>query len=185
MSRVPLLCADTACEQAAPTLRGIHKQLGMLPNFFAGMAHHGGALNGYLAFEQQLGKESRLNKSQRERLALAIANENGCHYCVSGHTLAAKGAGLSDEEARHAQMGRATAPLDQAVLDLGLAVLRQHGHLEDAQVAAAREAGVDDATLVEVVALVGLNSYSNWLNNVMQPPIDFPEVALVETPDQG
>ncbi|HSH48912.1 MAG TPA: peroxidase-related enzyme [Halomonas sp.] len=180
MSRFPMLTIEQADDKAAPSLQAIRKRLGMLPNFFAGMAHHAGALNGYLAFDQQMTAESRLSAGQRELLALAVANANGCHYCVSGHTLSARAAGVSAEAARKAQAGQAENAQDQALIDLALAVLEQRGHVADEQLQAARDAGFDNATLLEVVALVGLNSYSNWLNNVIRPAIDFPEVALVE-----
>ncbi|NWO04760.1 MAG: peroxidase-related enzyme [Alteromonadaceae bacterium] len=180
MSRLPMLCPDTACEQGAPTLKAIQKQLGMLPNFFAGLANHGAALNGYLAFDDTLSQHSRLTPAQRELIALAIANANGCHYCVSGHSLSAKHKGVSADDARQAQQGQAANPYDQAILDVALAVLEQRGHLSDEQLTNAREAGLDDATLVEITSWVGLNSYSNWVNNLIQPKIDFPEVPLVE-----
>ncbi|NWO06363.1 MAG: hypothetical protein HLX50_11900 [Alteromonadaceae bacterium] len=88
--------------------------------------------------------------------------------------------GVSADAARQAQQGQAANPYDQAVLDVALAVLEQRGHLSDAQLTNARQAGLDDATLVEITSWVGLNSYSNWVNNLTQPKIDFPEVPLVE-----
>ncbi|GAA0695473.1 carboxymuconolactone decarboxylase family protein [Marinobacterium maritimum] len=179
MSRLPLLCPDTACDQGAPTLALIRQQLGMLPNFFAGLANHGGALNGYLAFEQQLSEHSRLSKAQREMISLAVANANGCHYCVSGHTLSAKHAGVDAEAARMAQQGKAQDPKDQTILAFALDVLEQRGHLPDESLAAARQMGLDDAMLVEIISWVGINSYSNWINNLIQPKIDFPEVPLI------
>ncbi|MBV0932535.1 carboxymuconolactone decarboxylase family protein [Marinobacterium weihaiense] len=180
MSRMPMLCPETACEQGAPTLKAIRGQLGMLPNFFAGLANHGAALNGYLAFEESLSEHSRLTAAQREMISLAIANANGCHYCVSGHTLSAKHVGVDAEAARQAQQGQATDPVDQAILDFALDVLEQRGHLPDESLNAARQMGLDDAALVEITSWVGLNSYSNWVNNLIQPKIDFPEVPLID-----
>lgn len=179
MSRLPLLTIDQADEAAAPALQGVQQQLGMLPNFFAGMAHHPGTLNGFLAAQQAMTADSRLTAAQRELIALAVANANGCHYCVSGHSMAAKAAGVSAEAAQQAQAGKADGAHDQALLDLALAVLDTRGHLPDAALQAARDAGLDDATLVEVVGLVGVNSLSNWVNNMVRPAIDFPEVPLV------
>jgi len=179
MSRMPMLCPATACEQGAPTLEEIRTQLGMLPNFFAGLANHGASLNGYLAFEEQLSAHSRLTPAQREMISLAVANANGCHYCVSGHTLSAKHVGVDAEAARMAQQGRARDSKDQAMLDFALDLLEQKGHLPDESLIAARQMGLDDATLVEITSWVGINSYSNWVNNLIQPKIDFPEVPLI------
>ena len=92
----------------------------------------------------------------------------------------AKSLGIDADTARQAQQGQAADKYDQALLDVALAVLEQHGHLSDDRLAASREAGLDDATLVEITSWVGLNSYSNWVNNLIQPKIDFPEVPLVD-----
>ncbi|MDX1266353.1 MAG: carboxymuconolactone decarboxylase family protein [Oceanisphaera sp.] len=179
MSRMPMLTPQTASDQAVPTLENIRRQLGMLPNFFAGLAHHGGALNGYLQFERQLAADSRLSKAQHELIALAVANANGCHYCVSGHTLSARHAGINAEAAHQAQIGRAEGKEEQAILTFALAMLEAKGHVSDAVLDEARLAGLSDGMLVEITAWVGVNSFSNWINNLIRPVIDFPEVALV------
>ncbi|WP_311949065.1 carboxymuconolactone decarboxylase family protein [Halomonas piscis] len=179
MSRLPIISMEKADHDAAPALQAVQQQLGMLPNFFAGMAHHPGTLNAFLAAQQAITEGSRLTAAQREIIALAVANANGCRYCVSGHTLSARAAGVSAEAAKQAQAGKAEKPQDQVLLDLALAVLEQRGHVTDGALNAARDAGLDDATLVEIVGLVSINSLSNWMNNMIRPAIDFPEVALV------
>lgn len=179
MSRLPILSIEKAGHNAAHALQTVQQRLGMLPNFFAGMAHHPGTLNAFLAAQQAMNADSRLTAAQRETLALAVANANGCRYCVSGHSLSARAAGVSAEAAKQAQAGKAEHSEDQALLNLALAVLEERGHVSDDTLQAARDAGLDNATLVEVVGLVGVNSLSNWMNNVIRPDIDFPEVALV------
>lgn len=178
MSRLPLVCVNDACDKTAPLLAGIEKRLGMLPNFFAGLGNHHGSLAGYMAFAEAMEKHSNLSKAQREKIALAIANANGCHYCVSGHTLSAKSAGVNADEAREAQKGLASEPLDQALLTLALDVLDTRGHISEKTLSWVLAQGVSKEQVVEVVALVGLNSFSNWVNNVICPAIDFPEVPL-------
>lgn len=178
MSRVPLKSIETSCASGAEVLSGIKKRLGMLPNFFGGLANHLGSLNGYLAFNEAMERESALSKQQREKIALAIANANGCHYCVSGHTLAAKAAGLDAEAARLAQKGVAETPYDQAILKLALEVLETRGHISEETLAMAVDQGLLEAEIVEVVGWVGLNTFSNWINNVIQPKIDFPVVPI-------
>ncbi|MBN7770999.1 peroxidase-related enzyme [Marinobacter daepoensis] len=180
MSRIPLKSIETSCSSGAEVLSGIKKQLGMLPNFFAGLANHLGSLNGYLAFHDAMERESSLSKAQQEMISLAIANANGCHYCVSGHTLSAKAAGVVAEEARRAQKGQAEQPEDQALLTLALEVLDTRGHVSEETLAMVKAHGFSESEIVEVVGWVGLNSFSNWINNVIQPKIDFPVVPIQE-----
>ena len=50
--------------------------------------------------------------------------------------------------------------------------------LSGAALADARAAGVTDAEMVEVVAHVALNVFTNYLNNVADTAVDFPEVPF-------
>jgi alkylhydroperoxidase family enzyme len=59
-----------------------------------------------------------------------------------------------------------------------VAVNVARGHIDDATLAIARDAGLTDAEIVEVVAHVALNVFTNYLNTVAQTTIDFPEVPV-------
>ena len=88
------------------------------------------------------------------------------------------GAGLSAsalQSARHAQAADAKTA---ALLTLAAAINQSRGQIDDATLAAARTAGVTDAEIVEVVAAVATNVFTNYLNNVARTTIDFPEVPL-------
>jgi alkylhydroperoxidase family enzyme len=52
----------------------------------------------------------------------------------------------------------------------------QRGELSETEFAAAREAKLTDAEIVETVANVALNILTNYLNHVAQTVVDFPEV---------
>ena len=69
---------------AAQTLTTLRRNLGMVPNLYATLAHSPALLNGFLAFAEALGK-GRLTAPQRELLALAIGQANACQYCLSAH----------------------------------------------------------------------------------------------------
>ncbi len=49
--------------------------------------------------------------------------------------------------------------------------------MSDEQIAAAREAGLTDSKIVEVVAQVTLLTLTNYLNNIAATDIDFPPSA--------
>jgi len=50
------------------------------------------------------------------------------------------------------------------------------GHLSDEQLAAAHGAGIDDRKIIEVIALVALQTLTNYLNNTALTDIDFPAI---------
>jgi alkylhydroperoxidase family enzyme len=55
-------------------------------------------------------------------------------------------------------------------------LVRAHGHVSDAELAAVRAAGYADAEIVEIVLAVALNTFTNYVNEVAQTAIDFPRV---------
>lgn len=170
---------DTADELATPILKGFQESYGMIPNFYTALGIDGASLTGYLAFEEAIENNGVLSGRQRELIALAVANRNGCHYCVSGHTFSARKLGLSKEECRAAQSGEASDPLEQAMLDLALKVMEHNGACPVECKDRCKELGMNDAQIMQVVAWAGINNFSNWVNNLVQPKIDFPKVELV------
>ena len=119
-----------------------------------------------------------LTAAQREIVALAVAQYNSCHYCLSAHTLLGKGAGLSPEAIRAARLGKGQDPLDDAIATLALRIVETRGQVSDSDLSAARLAGLDDARIVEIVGNVAHNVLTNFMNNVAQTKIDFPVVDV-------
>jgi uncharacterized peroxidase-related enzyme len=177
MPRIASIDITTAESGVQATLAAVKAKIGMTPNLFKTFAHSPAVLNGYLAFSDTL-THGVLTAKQREIIALAIAQVNGCHYCLSAHTLMGKGAGLSETGIRKARQGRAEAALDDAVAVLARAVADTRGQVNDAAVAAAKTAGLSDAHIVEVIAQVALNVLTNYTNNVCLTDIDFPKVDV-------
>src|SRR2546430_12142713 len=90
MSRIPTPAAISDAPAASqPLLRAVKKQLGVVPNLFRLVATSPAALEGYLGLSDALGK-GELPAATRERIALAVANINGCSYCLSAHTYLGK-----------------------------------------------------------------------------------------------
>ena len=177
MSRIAQVDPAKADANVAQTLAAVHAKIGMTPNLFKIFAKSPAVLNGYLALSDALSK-GVLTAKQREIVALATAQSNECHYCLSAHTLMGKGAGLSDEGVRKAREGRAENPQDDAVAKFAKTVVKTRGQVSDADIAAARSAGLDDARIVEVVANVAINIQTNYTNNVALTDIDFPKVDV-------
>lgn len=165
---------DTAPEASRPMLEQVSKQLGSVPNLFRVAALSPAALEGYLGMSSALAK-GRLPAATRERIALAVAELNGCNYCLSAHTyLASNLAKLPAQEIAANRSGRSTDPKADAAVVFARSVAERRGHIADADVAAVRAAGYDDAQIVEIVQHVALNTWTNYLNEVTQTVIDFP-----------
>lgn len=163
-------------EVAAP-LQAVKARLGRVPNLVATFARSPVTLAGYLQLSETLAG-GRLSPRQRELVALAVAQENACEYCLSAHSAIARSLGLSPAEIEQARRGEAADAVDQAVARFAAQLVRRRGGVTDTELAAARSAGLDDGLLVEITAQVALNTLTNSLNRLAETDIDFPRVQL-------
>jgi len=176
MSRISIPTVDNSIEASKPLLAAVHKQLGVVPNLMKLVGHSPAALEGYLSLNGALGK-GKLNVQLRERIALAIAEYNGCDYCLSVHSyLASNLAKLSSVEVEAARDGHSEDARTEAALQFALRVAQSRGRVSDADVATVRVAGFDESAVIEIVANVAVNVLTNYINNVALTDIDFPVV---------
>jgi uncharacterized peroxidase-related enzyme len=177
MSRIPTPASIEASPKASqPLLETVKKQLGVVPNLFRLTANSPAALEGYLSLNGALGKGS-LNPATRERIALAVAQINGCSYCLSAHNYLGKNlAKLDDAELTANRMGKSNDAKAQAALSFAVKVANNRGAVSEADLKTAKAAGYSDAELVEIVAHVALNTLTNYINEVFKTEIDFPVV---------
>jgi uncharacterized peroxidase-related enzyme len=110
--------------------------------------------------------------------AVAIANRNACEYCLAAHTALGRKAGASSEQMAAAQIGQSSDPATAAALSFALKVVEQRAQVTDGDVQALRAAGFDDEQIVEILAHVALNLFTNYVNVAFDVPVDFPKVAL-------
>lgn len=181
MARIAAINPAHAANDVQATLAAVKTKIGMVPNLFSTFAQSPPVLNGYLALSDALGK-GVLTGRQRAIVALAVAQANACAYCLSAHTLMGKGAGLSADDIRKAREGKADAAIDDAVAAFARRVVDLRGQVTDADVVMARGAGLGDAHIVEVIANVAINVWTNYTNNVALTDIDFPKVDVAVRP---
>lgn len=177
MSHVNL---DTSKVHAASQdlLGQIHKAFGTMPNMFKAVANSPAALKSMWGAFGALG-HGTLGAKLGEQIAVAIANRNRCEYCLAAHTALGKGAGVSGEEMAAAQAGRSADPKTAAALVFALKVVSDRAEVSATDVTALRAAGFSDEQVVEIIAHVGLNIFTNYINVALDVPVDFPKVALI------
>jgi uncharacterized peroxidase-related enzyme len=177
MSRLSIPTVDTSPEASRPLLAAVKQSLGVVPNLMKLVGHSPAALEGYLALNGALAK-GQLDAKLRERIALAVAEYNGCDYCLSAHDYLGRNvARLSQGELDAARDFHSEDPRAAAALRFARRVAELHGRVSDADLAALRDAGFDEAGTVEIVVTVALNVLTNYVNNVAQTDIDFPKLT--------
>ncbi len=177
MPRIQPVKADSTDTRTAETLTSVQTKLGMLPNLFTTLAQSPAALNSYLYLTEAV-TTGRLTSKQRELIAIAVAQENKCEYCLSAHAAIGKGLGLNAEAIKHARAGTAALALDNEIVVFAIKVVRTRGGVSDADIAAFRKAGGDDSCIIEITLNVVLNILTNYVNRLADTDVDFPVVSL-------
>lgn len=165
---------ESAPEASRDLLKSVEKQLGSAPNMFRLISNSPATLSGYLGLNGALGKGT-LSAATRERIALAIANTNGCDYCNSAHTFLAKTlAKLDEAEIAANRAGSSTDAKAHAAVAFAVKVATKRGQVSSSDISIVKEAGYSDAEVVEIVGHVALNVLTNYINEVFKTDVDFP-----------
>ncbi len=175
MNRIPQLDPATATGKTRQLLDTVQQKLGVVPNLMKVLSNAPAALEGYLQFSGALAG-GVLPARLREQIAIAVAQANGCDYCLSAHTFIGGKLGLASVDLDRARRAEGITSRESAVLELAVAIVEARGQIGDDSLAAARSAGLTDAEIVEITAQVGLNLLTNYVNHVANTIVDFPEV---------
>jgi uncharacterized peroxidase-related enzyme len=177
MSLVPLVDRDSATGVVKARLDEIHSAFGTVPTMFRAVANSPAALDSMWSSFGAFGGGS-LGPALSEQIAVAVANKNSCEYCLAAHTALGQKAGLSAEDLTAAQAGRSNDTKTEALLRFAVSLVEARGHIDAREVQALRELGWSDEHVVETVAQVALNLFTNYLNVALRVPVDFPRVNL-------
>ena len=172
----PLVHAETTGDVKA-TFDAIKGKIGMLPNLYATLGKSPAALNGLLALGGAL-DAGHITKAEGELIALIVGQTNECGYCVSAHTMIAKGAGVSPDDILAARAGTLHMGRNGAIVSLSKAIVNKKGHVDAADLSAAKAGGLSEGDILEVTAHVVKNIFTNYINHVADTPIDFPKIDL-------
>jgi uncharacterized peroxidase-related enzyme len=177
MSRINMVTNDNASVEQQTLLDAIESQLGMVPNFLKVFANSPAALRAFLGLHG-IANEGSLDIATRERIALALAQQNACQYCVSAHTAIGKKAGLDDAEIEASRNGTSRDEKAAAAVKFAMALSEHKGQVTTAEILAVRNAGYSESDIVEIITHVGMNLLTNIIGKASQLEIDFPKVEL-------
>ena len=164
--------AQTAPEASRPVLEGAAKAFGFVPNLHAVLAEAPAALEGYSALWDVFARSS-LSPAEQQVVYLSANYENACRYCMAGHSVLAKLAGLPAQAIEAVREGR---PIEDAKLEalhrFTALVVRERGWVPEAEVEAFLAAGYGRQQLLEVVLGVAVKTLSNYTNHLAETPLD-------------
>jgi uncharacterized peroxidase-related enzyme len=177
MARINIVSAESANPEQKALYEAIHAQLGMVPNFLKVFANSPAALKAFLGLHGIAGDGS-LDPLTRERIALALAQQNSCTYCLSAHTAIGRKVGLDGAEIDANRAGGSRDEKAAVAVRFARSLVAHMGEVTTDELAGMRNAGYSEADIVEVITHVGMNILTNLLGKAGRVDIDFPGVEL-------
>ena len=150
----------------------LKQKLGRVPNSYAFMASSESGLANYLALANA---KSSLSIKEKEVINLTVSEINGCHYCTSAHTVIGKLNGFTDEQILEIRRGGISfdTKLD-ALARLVKEITNNKGNASQEAVDNFFKAGYTNESLVDTLLIISERTFSNYLNAIVNVPIDFP-----------
>jgi uncharacterized peroxidase-related enzyme len=171
-----------AYDQVSPANQALfdnlRKELGMVPNLYATLAHSETALDTYLTLQNA---RSSLSARAREVINLVVSQVNSCEYCLAAHTVLGGLVGFTP--AQIIEIRRGSASFDarlHALARLVRAIATGRGQADQALLQAFFDAGWSTGNLIDVIVVIGDKTVTNYLHAVTQVPVDFPAAPAVD-----
>jgi uncharacterized peroxidase-related enzyme len=174
MMEISLPTAEQVSPASQIIFEQIKKRLGKVPNLYAVIGYSEFALKAFTEFEEDLYKGSFTAK-EREAIALVVSEVNSCEYCLAAHTVAAVKRGFTNEETLDIRKADVNNFKLHSIIRLAWAITENKGMVSDYLLENFYTAGFDNAALMELIGLVAVRIFTNYVYAIANIPIDFPE----------
>ena len=177
MPRIQALDPTQSSGKTKTLFDDVKTTFGRVPNLMATVGQAPAALEGYLNFAGALAG-GVLSHQMRELISVAVAETNGCEYCLSAHVAGGRAAKLTQSQIDAGREASSADPKINTALRFAQGIVTNLGHVDDAELKQVRAAGWSDEEIVEIVANVGLNIFTNYFNLIAGTETDFPVVKV-------
>jgi len=154
-------------------LDSLEKRRGRVTNMVRVLANSPAAVNAFFSFNAAMAASS-ISGDLRERIAIAIAQANDCKTCLAAHTAFGREEGVPADELDAARRASSVNPTYEALLRFAIAAYELNGKLDDVGLAELRALGVSDSAMLDVLATVYINAFTNAVNHLAQTDADYP-----------
>lgn len=185
MSNFEIYTPENAPAPADETLRGLRNKLGFVPNVFAVMAGTPPVLDAFTVLNEKFA-ETSLSATEREIVQIAVSVENGCAYCVAGHTAFAKMQNVPDDIITAVRnRGMIADPKLSALHDFARTVTAKMGNLDEGELDRFLAAGYSEAQAQEVILGICTKVFSNLTSILLGIPLDDAFADHAWDPERG
>lgn len=183
VSRFGAVTLDELPDDLRQRLAPIVEKTGFLPNIFRALGRRPAELRAFLDYHDALmDSDDGLSKAERELVVVATSGANRCPYCVVAHgavlRIRSKDPVLADLVAINPR-GADLPPRQRAIVDLALTLAQDPAAFGDADLRAARAAGLTEDEIWDVGSITALFAASNRLAHLfaLRPNPEFHAMA--------
>ncbi len=154
----------------------IEQKSGFVPNVFRALARRPAELRAFMDYHDALMTPATdggptLSHAERELVVVATSGANHCTYCIVAHGAILRVRGKDPELADQVSANPWAVALDErarAIVDLALVIATDSAALGEADLDAAREAGLTEDEIWDVGAITALFAMSNRLAHLTE-----------------
>jgi uncharacterized peroxidase-related enzyme len=176
MTKIQKISPEVASEAAKITFEMVSKKLGRVPNMYQVMANSPAVLEAYVKFNGALSMGVLGNK-MAELIALATAESNACSYCLSAHSFLGSKVGLSEEQMLEGRMFHSQDEKMNIGLLFAKKMIENPKEISSLDIEPLRRIGYTDGDILEIVANVIRNIFTNYINIISETEVDWPIIV--------
>lgn len=173
MKQINVPTRDQVDAKANAIFDNLEKNLGMVPNLYATIGYASDILEGYLQYASIVGNTS-FSKKEIEAIKLAVSEVNECEYCKAAHTALAQMNGFTKEDTISIRSGVIGDQKLDVIINLAQEIAIKKGRVNESSKDQFFQQGFTEAAFVELIAVVNVVSFTNFIHNATQVPVDFP-----------
>ena len=161
-------------EQSQVILNQVKGRIGKIPNLYATIGFSAAALKGVLDFENLLTEEAVFSPKEKEAINLIVSQVNQCDYCLAAHTALAKMRGFSEEETLAIRRAGFKEEKLNVVIKVAQSIALNKGRANQELIDSFFEFGYDEKALVNLIGLITVRTFTNYIFVNSSIQIDFP-----------
>lgn len=167
MARFPIASEATATTEVADILVDFRKRMGFpeAPNFIKAQSASPSVMRGTWGLVQNVLVDGNLPRSLKEMIFVAISMDRKCSYCEAAHVACCRMLGV-DEETIEQLVENVEGLMPERTRDIisfGRKCARAPQSLDDSDFQQLKDHGLDEAEILELIAMSGLAVYANTM----------------------
>ena len=172
MNKINPIQVTDASEASQAVLEIVNKKLGRIPNMYKVMANSPAVLDAYVKLNGAL-SAGAIGSKMAEMIALATAEHNACSYCLSAHSFLGSKAGLTEQQIADSQIFHSDIEKFDAGLQFTKKILTNPNQISSDDIAPLKKHGFTDGEILEIIANVIRNIFTNYVNIVSNTEVDW------------